>query len=239
MADEKRKIVLQGTKEELMERIPVLMDMFDLLEAKDVGTIYAYHNDLNSIKRVGKPKVNLYFLEDSNFNKKAAPNNIPEGRRRLDGLIRFRLMNETTQSFSKANATALANKIKEVFGSNGGFVWNKGKTMWTYNDWELGYQFQLLCKTETEAKRIISSTLSLQNHTPIWKNFNIVKNDEESTKYPENPGTHIVMGEVLPLSKERPLVDVRFQYAYVSLDGVNEPVNLYARNNRRVKTLVS
>lgn len=239
MADEEPKIILQGTKTELMQLIPQLMVIYQLIESKDLGTIYAYTNDLNSVKRVGKPRVNLYFLEDTNFNKKAPPNNISEGRRRLDGLIRFRLMDETTQSFSKANATALANKIKEVFGSNGGFVWNKGKTMYSYNDWERGYQFQLLCKTETEAKRIITSTLSLQNHIPDWKNFNKVENDQELIKYPENPGTHIVMGEQLPLPKERPLVDVRFQYAYVKLDGVNDPIELYDRRNKRPGALVS
>lgn len=239
MANEEQSIQLQGTKQELMELIPQLMALYQLIDAKDLGTIYAYHNDLNSVRRVGKPKVNLFFLEDSNFNKKAAPNKIAEGQRRQKGLIRFRLMDESTQSFSKGNATTLATKIKDVFGSNGGFVWNKGKTMYSYCDWLKGYQFQLLCKTETEAKRIISSTLSLQNHIPDWKNFNTQENDQKATKYPENPGTHIVMGETLPIIHERPLVDVRFQYAYVSLDGVNEPVNLYARNNRRTKSLVN
>lgn len=238
MSDEGTKIVLQGTKEELMVLIPQLMAMHQLLKNKDIGTVYAYHNDLNSVRRKGKPKVGLYFLEDSNFNKKAAPNKIPEGRRRLDGLIRFRLMDESTQSFSQSNATALATKIKDIFGSNGGFVWNKGRTIYSYCDWERGYQFQLLCKTETEAKRIVSSVLLLQNHIPDWKNFNTVKNDEETTKYPENPGTHVVMGETLTLPRERPLVDVRFQYAYVSLDGVKEPINLYDRKHRKVGALV-
>lgn len=238
MSDEEQNIVLQGTKQELMELVPQLMAFYQLLESKDVGTIYAYHNDLNSVRRKGKPKVCLYFLEDSNFNKKAAPNKVREGNRRRDGLIRFRLMDETTQSFSRSNATALATKIKEVFGSGGGFIWNKGKTMYSYCDWEKGYQFQLLCKTETEAKRIVTAVMSLQNHRPDWKNFNIVKNDEETTKYPENPGTHVVMGETLPLPHERPIVDVRFNYAYVSLDGVKEPVNLYSLKNKRVKNLV-
>lgn len=233
------KIVLQGTKRELMQLIPQMAAMRELIASKDIGTVYAYTNDLQSVKRVGKPKVSLFFLEDSNYNKRQPKEGIAEGARRQEGVIKFRLMDETTQTFSKANATTLATKIKDVFGSSGGFVWSKGKTMWTYNDWEMGYQLQLLCRSETEAKRIVSGVLSLQNHTPIWKNFNIVKNDEEATKYPENPGTHVVMGEVLPLPKERPLVDVRFQYAYIKLDGVKEPINLYARNNRRVKTLVS
>lgn len=232
------RIILKGNSKLLKPIITEIMALHQLLESKDVGTIYAYHNDLDSVKRVGKPKVNLCFLEDSNFVKKAAPNNRYEGLRRKEGIIRFRLMDETTQSFSKANATALANKIKAVFGANGGFIWNKGKTMFSYTHWELGYQFQLLCRSETEAKRIITATLSLQNHTPDWKNFNTVKNNQEALKYPENPGNHIVMGETLPLPVERSLIDVRFQYAYVQLDGLKEPVDLYSRINRRAKAIV-
>jgi hypothetical protein len=232
------RIILKGHSKLLKPIITEIMAFHQLLEAKDVGTIYAYHNDLNSVRRVGKPKLTLYFLEDTDFVKKAVPNKRYEGLRRKDGLIRVRLMDETTQSFSKANATALANKIKAVFGVNGGFVWNKGKTMYSYSDWELGYQFQLLCRSETEAKRIVTATLSLQSHSPDWKNFNTVKNNEEALKYPENPGNHIVMGETLPLPQERSLVDVRFQYSYVNLDGVKEPVDLYSRVNRRAKALV-
>lgn len=147
-------------------------------------------------------------------------------------------MDEKTNTFSKANATTLATKIKEVFGTGGGYVWNKGKTMYSYSDWELGYQFQLLCRSETEAKRVISSVLAIQVHTPNWKYFNTIKNDQEAIKYPENPGTHVVMGETLPLPQERPLVDVRFKYAYLRLDGVKKPINLYSLNNRRVDDLV-
>jgi hypothetical protein len=110
--------------------------------------------------------------------------------------------------------------------------------MYTYTDWERGYQFQLLCKTETEAKRIVVSTLSLQNHAPNWKCFNTVKNDEELTKYPEVPGTQLIMGEVVPIPRERPLVDVRFQYGYIKLDGVKEPINLYDRRSKLPRTLV-
>lgn len=233
------RIVLKGNSKLLMPAITQIMGIHQLLEQKDIGTIYAYENEKESVRRKGKPKVVLSFLEDSNFNKLAAPNNVPEGRRRQEGHIRFRLMNETTQSFSKANATTLATKIKQVFNANGGFVWQKGKTMYSYTDWEMGYQFQLLCRSETEAKRVVSSVLFIQSHTPDWKNFNTVENDQEAAKYPENPGTHLVMGETLPLPKHRPLVDVRFQYAYVSLSGVKEPVNLYDRKNKKVGALVT
>lgn len=233
-----KKIILKGTTEDLKPIITQLLAFNQLLESKDIGTFYGSFDSRETVRRIGKPKVTLYFLEDSNFNKKAPPNKIYEGRRRQEGIIRFRLMNETTQSFSKANGIILGTKIKEVFGANGGFVWNKGKTMYFYGDWQKGYQFQLLCKTETEAKRIVSAIHSLQNHTPNWQYLNIIKNDQESSKYSENPGNQVVMGETIPIVHSRPFVDVRFEYAYVKLDGVKEPINLYSRKGKRTNTLV-
>ncbi|MCY7284270.1 MAG: hypothetical protein LH679_12725 [Cyanobacteria bacterium CAN_BIN43] len=232
-------IILKGHSKLLRPAITGIMAMHQLLESYDIGTMYAYHNDLESVKRAGKPKVNLYFMEDSTFNKLAPPNNRQEGRRRLDGLISFRLMDEKTSTFSKANATTIATRIKEIFGANGGFVWNKGKTLYSYTDWDLGYQLQILARTETEAKRVVTAVLAIQSHTPIWKYFNIVKNDEEATTYPENPGTQIVMGEVTDNPRQRPLVDVRFRYAYIKLDGRTKPVNLYSLKHNRMDELVS
>lgn len=76
------KIRLQGTKKELMQIIPQMSAMYQLIMSKDIGTFYGSINDRNTIRRIGKPKVTLYFMEDSNYNKLAAPNNIPEGLRR-------------------------------------------------------------------------------------------------------------------------------------------------------------
>ncbi len=233
------RIIVKGNTKLLRPVITELMALYQIIEEKDIGTFYGSIDHRNTVRRVGKPKVTLYFLEDTNFNKLAPPNNIQEGRRRQEGIIGFRLMNESTTTVSQGNATTLARRIKEVFGINNGFVWNKGKTMYSYTDWERGYQFQLLCRNITEAKRIISAVHSLQTHTPNWKYFNTVKADEELTKYPEEPGNQIIMGETVPIPKERPLVEVRFQYAYLNLDGVKEPINLYDRRSKLPRTLVS
>lgn len=231
-------IILRGTPRELKPIIMQIMAMHQLLEGKDVGTIYACNNDTESVKRKGKPQVTLFFLEDSlrsnRKNNQASPT-----RRKQRAAIRFRLMNESTQSFSKANGIMLGTRIKEIFGANSGFVWNKGKTMYSYTDWEMGYQFQLLCRTETEAKRIVTAVMSIQSHTPNWSFFNTVKNDQEDITYPENPGTEVIMGETVDKPLTRPNVDVRFQYAYVSIKGLARPVTLYDRVHRRVGALVT
>lgn len=218
------------------------MAMYQMLESKDIGTIYPCTNDRESVKRKGKPQVTLFFLEDSRRSNNTNTNNQnqnPQNRRKQRAAIRFRLMDESTQSFSKANATTLGTRIKEIFGANNGFVWNKGKTMYSYTDWEMGYQFQLLCRSQAEAKRIITAVMSIQSHTPNWSYFNTVKNDQEATTYPEVPGTQLIMGETVPKPLTRPLVDVRFQYAFVSLKSLARPVTLYDRVHRRVGALVT
>ncbi len=232
------KIVLAGNKNLLKTAITQILAVHQLLEQKDFGGSSGYR-DLESIHRVGKPKVALFFLEDTNFNQVGTNPNTPQGRRRTEGVIRFRLMDETTQTFSKTNATTLGRRIKEVFGANGGFVWNKGKTLYNYNDWERGYQFQLLCRTKTEAKRIITAVLSLQSHPIDWKFLFENKNDQEALAYPEIPEQQVVMGELVSKPRIRPNVDVRFQYAYVSLSGVKEPIILYDRTNKKVGALVN
>lgn len=233
------KVILRGYPNQLAATITHLIANREIIERKDVGTIYAYTNDLESVKRIGKPKVTLFFLEDSNFNNKTIPDNIPSGGRRIEGVIRFRLMDESTQTFSRANGSALGKRIKEVFGANGGFVWSKGKTLYNYNDWERGYQFQLLCRSKTEAKRVITAVMSLQAHIPDWKRLYENENDQEASVYPEIPGNQIVMGETVPIPRSRPNVDVRFQYGYLKLDGVYKPINLYDRKHRRIKPLAS
>jgi len=234
------KIVLAGNKNLLKPAIMQILAVHQILQDKDIGTIYAYSDDRESVKRKGKPQVTLFFLEDSLRVERASPDSqTPQTRRKQRAAIRFRLMDETTQTFSQANATTLGRRIKEIFGANGGFVWSKGKTMYSYTDWEQGYQFQLLCRTEAEAKRIVTAVMSIQSHTPDWSFFNTIKNDQEAAKYPENPGTQIIMGKTVQKPLTRPNVDVRFQYAYVSIKGLARPVTLYDRVHRRVGALVT
>ena len=209
-----------------------------LLEQKDIGTFYAGIPQRETVYRRHKPKVTLFFLEDSTFKPGQPKSPIAQGKDRTSGFVSFRLMDETTQSFSEGNGKALGEKIKQTFGTNNGFVWNKGKTLYSYTEWEKGYQLQLLCKSESEAKRIVAATLSIQGHSPDWLSFQTVKNDQEPLKYPSNPGSHIVMGKTEEIPTQRPVVDVRFQYAYVKLSGVKEPKVLYDRRGKRVGALV-
>lgn len=226
------RIILKGNSKLLMPVITEIMAVHQLLEQKDIGTIYADDNTSPPVKRRGRPKINLYFMQDTNFKKTGTQSTTPHGRRRERGLISFRLMNETPQTFSEANQKAIGLKIKQIFGSNGGYIWEKGKDLYAYTDWDLGYQLELLTRTETEARRIVTSVLSIQNHKPNWVKLTHSNAVEPSLKYPLLPAKKTVAGKEVQPWEQRPVVDVRFQYAYAVVEGLFDPIDLYDRTHK-------
>ena len=65
--------------------------------------------------------------------------------------------------------------------ASGGYVWRKGKVRASYSDWDKGYQFQLLCRNESDARTLIGKVLDIQGHTPDWENLNISENSEPAS----------------------------------------------------------
>lgn len=226
MAD---KIILKGYPNQLKPLITHLIAVRELLEEKDIGTFFVDDKFSPPVKRRGRPRVFLYFQQDTNFKPTGTQSTVPHGRRRRDGVISFRLMDETPTTFTEANQKAIANKIKQIFGANGGFVWTKGKDMYNYTDWDMGYQLELLCRTETEARRLITAVLSVQNHTPDWAKLTHSEASRPDAKYPILPPKKVIAGKEVQLIEQRPIVDVRFRYSYASVEGLIDPISLYDR----------
>lgn len=232
-------IKVQGTKKELMQLIPQLVALRTLIESRDIGTVFIDDNASPPVRRRGKPKISLYFVQDSNFKSTGTQSTKSHGKRRRDGVISFRLMDESPATFSEANQKAIAQRIKQVFGANGGFVWEKGKDLYAYTDWDLGYQLELLTKTETEARRITTSVLSIQGHTPDWSKFTHSKATQPESKYPVVPGRKIIAGQEVELIEQRPVVDVRFHYAYATVEGLIDPIGLYDRRGKLKSVVIT
>lgn len=232
------KIILRGNSTLLKPIITEILALNQILRNKDLGTVYTLPSRTPVVPRRGRPKFQLCFLQDTNANSRRTRDNIEQGRKRQEAEISFRLMNETNRTISRGELTNLGNRVKEIFGANGGFVWRKGKTMYSYTDWDLGYQLQLLCRSKTEAKRIVEAVLRIRNHVPNWMFFNVVENDNEAARYPADPPNEIIMGESRKPEIERPLVDVRFQYALVHLGGFKEPIEVCDRSGKLIDPLV-
>jgi hypothetical protein len=153
----------------------------------------------------------LEFLEDEL--------DVEAGYSRVDGRISFRLMNEDSESISKAELISIAKKIKTEFGEPKEYVWKKGKDLASYVDKANGYQFQLLVKNKQDAKDLIGKVLSLNSNTPNWDKLSYKEADSPTGAYPTVAGTQNILGKSYKQPRIRPIADVRFQYAYCFIMG--------------------
>jgi hypothetical protein len=203
----------------------------DLRKAKDYQ-VPVYGTPLPDLQasRKFKPQITLFFREDIE--------DVDEDRDPVWGEISFRLMDEIATTITEAELRTLGQKIKTEFGAVNGYIWKKGRGMYSYTDKDRGYQFQILARTKQDAKDLVNKVLDVQSHTPDWKRFNAVMNEEEGEKYPYNPGTQSILGKTRKKPLQRPLTDVRFQYALAHIHGLPRAVCIYDRSYTFMDALV-
>lgn len=167
------------------------------------------------VKRRGQPKVTLFFLEDmADVDPEYAP---------VVGEVGFRLMNVSDNpSSDKATITRsdieqLANAIKVAFLSPTPYVWKKGREMISYTHWENGYQLQLLCRSKTVGIELAQKILSIQNHAYAAKRLKHTTTEGEAEAYPTIPPELTVLGKKVKTPRYRPVADVVFTQASLSL----------------------
>ncbi len=179
---------------------------FLLRKASDLqAPLYGIPVGIYHQTRKFRPQVRLYFREDLN--------DVEEGYRPISAEITFRLMNETTETITRAQLTTLATRIKNGFATGNGYRWFKGKVLMSYNDPERGYKIQLYAFNETGGKDVIAKVLGIQNHTPDWKNLTINENSEPTQAYPTIPPLQTIVGKSVRMPRKRPSGYVRFQHA--------------------------
>jgi hypothetical protein len=169
-----------------------------------------------------KPQVQLYFQEDEG--------DVEPGYGPVTGQITFRLMNYTESTINPTVAQSLANRINSEFAIGGGYVWRKGKVMFTYTDREKGYKLQLLCRTESEGVQLVNKVLDANNDTPDWTKSNVSENQQPAQAFPTIPELDLIYGESRRRPRRRPIADVRFQFAILNVHGLVNPVPLVDRS---------
>ncbi len=178
----------------------------------------------NADRVVGHPQIKLFFLEDRE--------DVEPGYDPIAGEIGIRLMSETTETLTMANAKALAVKCKTAFGTGSGFVWRKGKESYSYTEIKRGYRLKILARSESEAKRVIEQVLDLQSHTPNWDYLNKNEAVNAVARYPTNPGNRTILGKTYKKFRKRPIADVRFQHAELHVEGLPKPLILFDHSGR-------
>lgn len=175
-----------------------------------------------SAGRKFKPQIFLYFQEDLG--------DVEPGYEPVTGQISVRLMGYESNTFTPTVAETFASRIDLEFASGGGFLWRKGREMWTYQDWGNGYALKVLSRDEASARAVIGKVLDIQNDTideTILKR-NMTQN--EAAAYPIIPPTDFVYGESRRMPRNRPLANVRFQCAVAHLHGLQNPIPLVDRS---------
>lgn len=174
--------------------------------------------------RVFQPQIELYFIED--------PQDVEQGFAPVSGSIKFRIMNRDSDSLTEADVNQIALKVRTNFATGNGFVWRKGRIMGSYTDRQRGYKLQLLCRTESEVRRVVEQVLDVQNHTPNWEYLNISENQNESIRYPIIPPTTRILNRTRRGTRKRPIADVRFVAAFLHVHGLPNAIVLVDRSGR-------
>jgi hypothetical protein len=182
-------------------------------------------------KMIYFPQIQLYFEEK--YSETATGYDI------LRTQVSIRLIGETSQSFTTAEATTIANKIKTLFNpGNIPFNFKRGKYLASYIDQVKGHHFQIYAFDETNAKKVIQHVLEIRGQTPDWKLLNLKTNAEPTQSYPTIPQTKQILGKARKQPRKRPVGIVRFAYAVAHLYGMPEPLVLYDPDKRYTTSLV-
>ncbi|MBW4425323.1 MAG: hypothetical protein KME50_12955 [Nostoc desertorum CM1-VF14] len=219
------KIVLAGREELLKPVIIQTLATDNLFAGRDLGLIYGAMASEMPLRR-HKPEVVLKFYQKQ--NKDPMKGAITD---KLWMQISFRLMNKGKENFANDEYLKfLANKIHVKFATPP-FKINKGKQVYTYCDFEKGYQLKLDVTTQAEARRIVEQVLDIQGH----------RVDDDLLRIGSKPVNGVstipekitIRGKVEKLPVRGKEGVVTFLYAYLNLGENLPPINLVDLTGKR------
>jgi hypothetical protein len=222
------KIVLAGPQQTLKQEIVSTLTNYQVMSEKDIGVVYNFEPE-KILSRKHKPQIVLYFQETKQSFADRRKNNKKTSRG--EGRISFRLMDKTTESINMDFITQLANRVKGKFGKPP-LQWHKGKLLYSYTDWEKGYQLQLLANSENEALRIVEQVLDLQSHSVDREKMQQVRNLAPEKAYDNTPKKKNILGKQVEPPVRRKEVTVQFLYAQLFIEGNLHPITLYDKSKR-------
>jgi hypothetical protein len=234
MPDQEGEIILSGSIEEVKSALTTMKGIQQMLGWYGLESGNSLPDRISPVKRSAKPHITLYFLEKrpKGAQLSEAQKAIYRKSRPKDGEISLRIMNMKSPTRHQENLITkdmllpYAERIKAKFATPP-FVWKKGKTMYSYSDWDNGIQFQLLCISENEARRVIEQALDIIQLSPEWRYLNIITTPNVESRYPDTSDSITIADEKFNFAKERPIVDVTFRHACIVFPTVSAKRVLY------------
>lgn len=162
-----------------------------------------------------RPQITCYFVEDAQDTE--------QGYRPVTGEISVRVMTETSESLTETKLQNYANKINTAFGQGQGFIWKKGKELYTYGDKRSGFRFQVLTRNSNDAIEIIQKTINIVNGNYNSKYLKVNEAIDTNSAFPTIPSNQIILNKAYREPRKRPIADVRFAYAVIKIWGLGKP----------------
>jgi len=163
-----------------------------------------------------RPQVHLFFTQDTG--------EAPSGRRRMEGQISFRLVNETSSTINQVKANALAKKIEKELATPNNFIWKKGKIKLIYQEPEFGLNLSILALTKAEGIEVIKKVVNIVDSDYKPDLLRVSEPEKESKTNPSE--TKLVYGKKRKVKRWRPKGNVKFRYALLTVDGMQNKIAL-------------
>lgn len=163
----------------------------------------------------GQPLIRLYFQQEAD--------KAPPGRAPIRGEIIFRIMDKSDDpksplpKISKADVMSYAMRIKEQFGTEPLYKWEKGKDIVAYRNRQQGFESWYAVKTKNDGIELITRLLAITQQTIDLTCVFHSQNADPTNAYPDNPPPIVVLGEEEQQALERPFADLYFQSAELEL----------------------
>lgn len=218
-----KKLLLHKDTDPIMLTIGRLL--FWWLETKGLLDEYIYgipaSNFHESVRF--KPQIKLFWREKT---EDARTNNRYPARAEYS--IRYRGNYATVNDLKLLTA-----KLALVFNNPTTHSFWKGREKYSYRDKDKGYEFIITARDETEAKDVINHLLEVQGDNPLNEALLTRSTKDKNWNAKE---TVRVGGETFTKPKERPIAEVWFTHAQLSVHGMTKDKTLVSNLPERVPT---
>lgn len=223
--DDVFETTIAGNKFAIALQASMMDAMWDLMQYGLKKIKASGDSNPDKLKRSGHPEVRLFFFEKRT--------DVTPGYTPLKGEISFDLMdlvdssalkNSANQLIKESDIKKLSAKIRAIFTPS--FKWERGKKMVVYHDWARGYDFKIMCKSETEGVRIATEILKIQGHelrSEFLKLNQLIGTAKPTIPIPKEED---VLGKKRKHKRYRPEGTVYYSYATLHLPSYGQKISL-------------
>ena len=225
-----KPIIVRGRNALLQPAVTQVLAMRQLLRSTDLAHVYGIPVTTFQDLYTFHPQIKLFF------NKTFPPIAPGEPKLRVEGEITFDVKSETAATMTIDKAKAFAQTIKTKFITGNIFIWQKGTVIVTYLDKAKGYDFRLRVVNSGEGKKIIEAVMDIQAHAPDWDRMGVHTSEKV---FPDLPSKEMIYGELRRPPRRRPIRNIPFSYAEMTLWGYPKGITLVDLTGRRVDPLIT